>query len=166
MATKAQKERAKQKLLHRGGIALLKASGSAVMGATIGVVEEAAGERAALGTKAVMAAAGLASEILVDPEKNPALAEIGKSALHSPITVTAYEAAKSGTRKGLDMKAEHDQKKLIDAVRRDMEADPRTSKKNGVNGVSDVVEQPAQKRRQRKQRLATNADETETETET
>jgi hypothetical protein len=106
-------------MMERAGIAVLKSSGSAAMGATVGIVEEAVGEKAGLGTRAAMAAAGLATEIFIDPLENPILSEAGKASLHTASGLTAYKAAKNVTRKSLDAKAERDHSKMVDRLRSD-----------------------------------------------
>lgn len=117
------KKKSKRAFLERAGIAALKGSGSAAAGASIGVVEEAVGERAALGTKAVLAAAGLASEILVDPETHPIVSEMGKASLHSAAAVTGYQAGKAATKKAKKVKHEREHQQMLDRLKADMAAD-------------------------------------------
>ena len=128
MATKkapADKSK-KRKFMERAGIAVLKGSGSATIGATVGVVEEAVGEKAANGAKAAFAVAGLAAEVFLDPEENPILSEVGKASLHSATAISGYEAAKALTRKGLEAREIANTKKMRDSLMKDMEQEAPT----------------------------------------
>lgn len=120
-------------LLERAGIAALKGSGSAAAGATIGAVEATAGPKAAAGTKAVLAVAGLASEIFVDPDENPVLAEVGKASLHSAAAVQGYQAGKAAAEKAVEAKRALDHQRMLESIKADLKGDDEdeAAKPNG-----------------------------------
>lgn len=122
--TTTKKER-EQSVWKRAAKVVAKGGASAAGGALVGVVEEAAGERAGLGTRAVMAAAGVAGQVLLDPEENPVLADLSRTSMDTASAITGYKAGRAVTRKGLDAKEERDQAKMLDRLKADME-DPAT----------------------------------------
>jgi TPP-dependent pyruvate/acetoin dehydrogenase alpha subunit len=110
----------KRKLMERAGIAVLKGSGSAAMGASVAVVEETVSERAGAGVRAGLAVAGLATEIFVDPQANPIIAEAGKAGLHTASGVTGYKVTKKATKEWKEREAERKHQAMLERLKEDM----------------------------------------------
>ena len=85
---------AEKGITQRAAVALLKGTGSFVMGASVAAVEVGVGERAGKGLNAVLGVVGLASEILLDPDEHPIATEAGKASLHSSTGIAGYTTTK------------------------------------------------------------------------
>ena len=137
MATRKKKKRKHfdKSILERGGVAALKASGSAALGVTVAAVEVEMGETAGSAVRAGMAVAGIAGAILIDPEESPGKAEAASKLLDATSTMTAHKMA---TDKLTSWKTSREAKAndaMVAQLKADMldsiKADEDVTKKNG-----------------------------------
>ena len=136
----------KRKFFERAGIAALKGAGSASMGAGVGAIEEAVSEQAADVTKGVLAFAGMAGEVFLDPEAHPILSETAKASLHSGSALAGYKAGKKATKAVMERKREADQARVKEQLLSELE----TREPQALPAGEEVV--PIEKQKRKRER--------------